>query len=200
METKDATIHPIQRVGNVPFGEEGNQTYIKNVLHVPIIMKNLVLVGQIVEQDMQVCFNDEGCFIEKEGRLIARGQSPKGSAKRISPHQSPKAQRNAVERSRHRTPDFYQDGDYRRVRRLPIRQTTPNTVPKGEEREQRDPGCNTFRCMGTNPNAIIRWLSLLCDLYQRLLKAHMDILCGRRVKCSSSLFYWSDESDYSIFL
>ena len=42
VETKDATIHPIQRVGNVPFGEEGNQTYIKNVLHIPTITKSLV--------------------------------------------------------------------------------------------------------------------------------------------------------------
>ena len=36
-------------------------------------MKNLVSVGQIVEQGMQVPFNHGGCFIEKEGRLIARG-------------------------------------------------------------------------------------------------------------------------------
>ena len=33
VETGDDTIHPIQHVGNVPFGEEGNKTYIKNVLH-----------------------------------------------------------------------------------------------------------------------------------------------------------------------
>ena len=49
VETGDDTIHPIQHVGNVPFDEEGNQTYIKNVLHVPTIMKNLVFVRQIVE-------------------------------------------------------------------------------------------------------------------------------------------------------
>ena len=30
--TGDDTIHPIQLVGNVPFYEEGNQTYIKNVV------------------------------------------------------------------------------------------------------------------------------------------------------------------------
>ena len=74
VETGDVTVHPIQHVGNVPFGEVGNQTYIKNVLHVPTITKNLVLVGKIVEQGMQVRFNDGGCFIEKEGRLIARGR------------------------------------------------------------------------------------------------------------------------------
>ena len=71
METGDDTI---QRIDNVPFGEEGNQTYIKNVLHIPTITKNLVSVGQIVEQVMQVCFNDGGWFIKKEGRLIARGR------------------------------------------------------------------------------------------------------------------------------
>ena len=42
VETRDNTIHPIQHVGNVPFGEEGNQTYIKNVLHIPTITKSLV--------------------------------------------------------------------------------------------------------------------------------------------------------------
>ena len=121
-------------------------------------------------------------------------------AQEDKPHQSPEAERYAVERGLHRTLDLRWEGDCRLMWDLLVRKTTPTIVPKGEEREQRDPGCNTFRCMGTNPNAIIRWLSLLCDLYQRLLKAHMDILCGRRVKCSSSLFYWSDESDYSIFL
>ena len=39
----------------------------------PTITKNLVSVGQIVEQGMQVRFNNEGCFIEKDGRLIAKG-------------------------------------------------------------------------------------------------------------------------------
>ena len=65
------TTHPIQHVGNVPFGEEGNQTYIKNFLHVLTIMKNLVSVGQTVEQGVQVRFNNEGHFIEKKDRLIA---------------------------------------------------------------------------------------------------------------------------------
>ena len=67
VETEDDTVHPIQHVGNVPFDEEGNQTHIKNVLHVPSITKNLVSVGQVVEQGMQVRSNNRGCFIEKEG-------------------------------------------------------------------------------------------------------------------------------------
>ena len=60
METGNDTIDPIQHVDNVPFGEEGNQTYIKNVLHISIITKNLVSIGQIDEQGMQVRFNDGG--------------------------------------------------------------------------------------------------------------------------------------------
>ena len=44
----------IRHIGNVPFGKEGKQTFIKNVLHVPTITKNLVSIGQIVEQGMQL--------------------------------------------------------------------------------------------------------------------------------------------------
>ena len=74
VETGDDTTHPIRHIGNVPSDEEGKQTYIKNVLHVPTITKNLVSVGQIVEQGMQVRFNQGGCFIEKEGGLIVQGR------------------------------------------------------------------------------------------------------------------------------
>ena len=74
VETGNCNIYPIQHVGSVPFGEKGNETYIKNILHVPTMTNNLVLVGQIVEQGMQVRLNDEGCFIEKEGWFIARGR------------------------------------------------------------------------------------------------------------------------------
>ena len=74
VETRVETIQPIQHVSNVPFGEEGNQIYIKNTLHVPTITKNLVSVYLIVEQGMQVRFNHEGCFIEKEGWIIACGR------------------------------------------------------------------------------------------------------------------------------
>ena len=56
VETRDNTIHPIQYVEDVPVGNDDKQTYIKNDLHVPTITKNLVSVGQIVEQGMQVRF------------------------------------------------------------------------------------------------------------------------------------------------
>ena len=45
-----------------------------NVLHIPIVTKNLGSVGQIVEQGMQACFTHLGCFIEEEGQIIAQGR------------------------------------------------------------------------------------------------------------------------------
>ena len=66
--------HPIQHIGNVPFGNNGHQTYLKNILHVPTITKNMISIGQIVEQGMQVRFNNEGCFIEKGDRVVAHGR------------------------------------------------------------------------------------------------------------------------------
>ena len=70
-ETGEDTTHSIRHISNVPFGEEGKQTYIKNVLHVPTIMKNLVSVGQMLKQGMQVRFDQDGCFTEKQGLIIA---------------------------------------------------------------------------------------------------------------------------------
>ena len=61
-------------MSDIPFGNDSKQTYLKNVLHVSTITKNLVSVGQIVEQDMQVQFKHEGCFMEKHDRLVARGR------------------------------------------------------------------------------------------------------------------------------
>ena len=48
VETGDDTTHSIQHIANVPFGNNGDQTYLKNVLHVPTITKNLISVGQII--------------------------------------------------------------------------------------------------------------------------------------------------------
>ena len=47
-----------------------------DVLHVPTITKNLVSVGQMVEQGLQVQFNKHGCFVEDfkdKCRLVAKG-------------------------------------------------------------------------------------------------------------------------------
>ena len=38
----------------------------------PIITKNLISIGQIVEQGMHARFNKGGCFREKKGRLIGK--------------------------------------------------------------------------------------------------------------------------------
>ena len=40
----------------------------------PTITKNLVSVSQIVEQGMQLRFNNDRCFIEKDSRVIAKGR------------------------------------------------------------------------------------------------------------------------------
>ena len=48
VETGDNTTHPIRQIGL------GQQTYLKNYLHVPTITKILVSVSQIIEQDMQL--------------------------------------------------------------------------------------------------------------------------------------------------
>ena len=45
-----------------------------NMLHVPTNTKNLVSVGQIVDQGMQVRFTHLGRFIEEEGRVITQGR------------------------------------------------------------------------------------------------------------------------------
>ena len=67
IEMKDNTTHPIRHIDNVSFGKDDKNNCIKNVFEVPTIRKNLVSVGQIVEQGMQVRFNNEGFFIEKDG-------------------------------------------------------------------------------------------------------------------------------------
>ena len=75
VQTGDNTTHQIEHVGNVSLRRgDGKELPMRNVLHVPNIAKNLVSVGQIVDQGMQVKFNKAGCFIEKHGRLIARGK------------------------------------------------------------------------------------------------------------------------------
>ena len=78
VETGDNTSHPIAHVGRVPLCmDDGNVRYLADVLHVPKITKNLVSVGQMVEQGLQVRFNLDGCFVEdlkNKCRLVAKGK------------------------------------------------------------------------------------------------------------------------------
>jgi len=53
VESGDETTHPITQIGKVPLSMQYGQTkYSKDVLHVPTITKNLVSVGQMVEQGL----------------------------------------------------------------------------------------------------------------------------------------------------
>ncbi len=46
VETSDDTTHPITQIDKVPLSMQDGQTkYLKDVLHVPTITKNLVSVG-----------------------------------------------------------------------------------------------------------------------------------------------------------
>ena len=72
--TGDDFQYPITNVGDVPTSHVGQKGKLMNVLHVPTITKNLVSVGQIVDQGMQVRYTHLGCFIEEEGQIIAQGR------------------------------------------------------------------------------------------------------------------------------
>ena len=78
VETGDDSAHPIAHVGKVPLKmQDGKMKYLANVLHVPNITKNLVSVGQMIEQGLQVRFNPDGCYVEdynKGCKLITKGK------------------------------------------------------------------------------------------------------------------------------
>jgi len=53
VETGDDTTHPITQISKVPLSmQDGQMKYLKDVLHVPTITKNLVSIGQMVEQGL----------------------------------------------------------------------------------------------------------------------------------------------------
>ena len=64
-------------MGNVPLSmEDGKEKYLADVLHVSTITKNLVCVGQMVEQGLQVRLTEHGCFVKdfrNKCRLVAKG-------------------------------------------------------------------------------------------------------------------------------
>jgi hypothetical protein len=78
VETSDDTTHPITQINKVPLSMQDGQTkYLKDVFHVLTITKNLIFVGQMVEQGLHVTFNLNGCFVEdmkNQGKLIAKGE------------------------------------------------------------------------------------------------------------------------------
>jgi hypothetical protein len=78
VETDDDTTHPMTQIGKVPLSMQDGQTkYLKDVFHVPTITKKLVSVGQMVEQDLHVTFNPNGCFVEdvkNQDKLIVKGE------------------------------------------------------------------------------------------------------------------------------
>ena len=52
-------------IGKVPLSMPDGQTkYLGDVLHIPNITKNLVPMGHMVEQSLQVRFDSHGCFVE----------------------------------------------------------------------------------------------------------------------------------------
>ena len=71
--TGDDSPHPIANVREIPLSDVRQEEKLMNVLHVPTITKNLVSVGHIVDQGMEVRLTHLGCFIEGEGCVIAQG-------------------------------------------------------------------------------------------------------------------------------
>jgi hypothetical protein len=44
--------------------QDGKIKYLKYVFYVPTITNNLISIGQMLEQGLQVTFNPNGCFVE----------------------------------------------------------------------------------------------------------------------------------------
>lgn len=74
----DDTLRPIKHVQNVPSSmKDGKEKHMADMLHVPNITNNLVLVGQMGEQGLQVQFNEHGCSIKdfkNKCMLVVKGQ------------------------------------------------------------------------------------------------------------------------------
>ncbi len=76
VKTSDDIAHPITQIGKVALSMQDGQTkYLKDVLHVPTITKNLISVDQMMEQGLHVTFNPNGCFVKdmkNQCKLIAK--------------------------------------------------------------------------------------------------------------------------------
>ena len=61
----DDTQYQITHMGQVPVKLDSRDVkIIKNVLYVLYITRNLILVGQMVDQNLQVTLNSKRCFIQ----------------------------------------------------------------------------------------------------------------------------------------
>ncbi len=59
VEIGDDITRPITQIGKVPLSmQDGQMKYFKYVFYVPTITKKLISIGQMVEQSLQVTFND----------------------------------------------------------------------------------------------------------------------------------------------
>ena len=75
IEMAESIPNPFEAGGViVPLSHVGQKGKLMNVLHVPTITQNLVSIGQIINQGMQVRFTHLGCYIEEEGQVIAQGR------------------------------------------------------------------------------------------------------------------------------
>ena len=71
VETREDTTHAIVHTGNVPLTmQDGKVKYLSDVLHVPSITKNLVLVGQMVEQGLQVRFTPQDSLLRSLKKMV----------------------------------------------------------------------------------------------------------------------------------
>ena len=71
VEIGDDRVHPIEHIGRVPLVmQDGKFKHLEDVLHVPMITKNLESVGQMVDQGLQVRFNSHG-DLKIVGQLMA---------------------------------------------------------------------------------------------------------------------------------
>ena len=63
--TGDNSRHPITHIGQVPVTlQDSSITGLKEVLCVPSIARNLISMGQLVDQNYDVIFNQKGCLIK----------------------------------------------------------------------------------------------------------------------------------------
>ena len=70
VKTGDDTTHPIAHVGDVPLSMQDSKVKcLTNVLHVPETTKNLVYIGQMFEQGLQVQFYASG-YVEDLNKKI----------------------------------------------------------------------------------------------------------------------------------